>query len=404
MLKTLLIIIGLNIFLFVPLIVKGNFLPIDINEIAWMGDTKSYNNEWIELHNNKDKPINIDGWILKSKKSKLKINLSGIIPAKGFFLLKKINNNKKANNNSFQNIKVDLYYKGILNNKGDCLNLYNKHGKLIDIVDCSSGWFAGNNRTKQTMERINSSLSGNNAKNWQTSKIPNGTPKKINDKQVKIKNKHNSFKNIKYPSGIIFSEIFPSPKGSDVKNEWIEIQNKNKFKVSLSGWKIKDKKGKITIYTFPPNTIIKPFSFLILKRTKTKIALNNNGDGLDLINPNKKIIDSVFFEKAHFNQSYNRLSKNHWKWSSCLTPGRKNIILISTTKKITKNKHISQKYKKIKKTIDTNHFTNFETVNIEEKIPKKHKNSFVLLISLIIAFSSAITILIFKKIIIKKLL
>ena len=61
-------------------------------------------------------------------------------------------------------------------------------GNLIDQVDSSAGWFSGDNSTKQTMERKNSKISGNDANNWQTSQNPGGTPKAINSQQTTINN------------------------------------------------------------------------------------------------------------------------------------------------------------------------------------------------------------------------
>ena len=64
---------------------------------------------------------------------------------------------------------------------------------------------------------------------------------------------------------------------------------------------------------------------MVLLRPETKITLNNTGDGLNLINPNKEIVDSVDFGKASLNQSYSKTSSG-WTWNSNLTPGEKNIV------------------------------------------------------------------------------
>jgi len=177
--KVFLLTVGLSLSLLLPflsLAVQSKPLSIVINEIAWMGTDNSSSDEWIELYNNSDHNINVNGWILKSADKKLIINLSGIISAKNFYLM------ERTNDETVSNIKADLIYKGSLNNKGEKLALYDKFGNLINEVDCSSNWFAGDNKTKQTMERINPSLSGNNPKNWQTSQSPGGTPRAMNSK------------------------------------------------------------------------------------------------------------------------------------------------------------------------------------------------------------------------------
>lgn len=109
---------------------------------------------------------------------------------------------------------------------------------------------------------------------------------------------------ITYSSGIIFSEIMPSPEGPDETEEWIKIFNKNNFKVDLSDWQITDTVGKTNTYTFPAGIKISAMGFLVLNRPETKIILNNNADGLKLIQPDGKVIDSVNYEKALRGQSY----------------------------------------------------------------------------------------------------
>jgi len=128
-----------------------------------------------------------------------------------------------------------------------------------------------------------------------------------------------------YPSGVYINEVLPNPEGADETEEYIELYNSNNFDVSLTGWKLQDKNGTTTTYTFPTGATILAENFLILKRTETKIMLNNDEDGLDLITPDQKIIDSINFSKAPLGQSYNLIG-NSWSWSTTLTPGTKNII------------------------------------------------------------------------------
>ena len=56
----------------------------------------------------------------------------------------------------------------------------------------------------------------------------------------------------------------------------------------------------------------------------TNITLNNDGDGLNLLLPNKKIADTVSFDKAIKGQSYNKTADS-WVWSKTLTPGAVNV-------------------------------------------------------------------------------
>ena len=149
----------------------ANQFDVLINEIAWMGTTNSPNDEWMELFNNTDNAINLLGWVLKSADGKLKIGLGGIIEAKGFYLL------ERTDDNSVSNISADLIYKGALTNSGADLKLYDSLGNLIDQANYLTKWPAGNNATKQTMERVGATA-------WQTSKSSNGTPRAKNSIKI----------------------------------------------------------------------------------------------------------------------------------------------------------------------------------------------------------------------------
>jgi len=151
-----------------------------INEIAWMGSEKSYRNEWIELYNSSPRSLSLEGWKIIALDGSPQIQLKGKILSKGFFLL------ERKSEQTIPEIKADVVYKGSLSNKGEHLKLIDDKNKLVDEVDCSSGWFAGDNKTKQTMERKNPFLSGNKKENWQTSKNPKGTPKAENSAGRKI--------------------------------------------------------------------------------------------------------------------------------------------------------------------------------------------------------------------------
>ncbi|MFA5742434.1 MAG: lamin tail domain-containing protein [Candidatus Paceibacterota bacterium] len=143
---------------------------IAINEVSWMGTEKTASDEWLELYNNANYGINLNGWSLMVQDS-FQVNLKGMIPAKGFYLL------ERSDDQTLPNIPADMIFKGSLVNKGQKIGLYNKAGILVDEIDCSQGWFGGDNVSKQTMERISPEKDGSSASNWQTSIPLGGTPK-----------------------------------------------------------------------------------------------------------------------------------------------------------------------------------------------------------------------------------
>jgi competence ComEA-like helix-hairpin-helix protein len=128
-----------------------------------------------------------------------------------------------------------------------------------------------------------------------------------------------------YPTGVYINEILPSPKGADETDEWIELYNSNNSDVDLSGWQIQDTEGTVTTYIFPKDSKISANEFLVLKRPETNIMLNNDKDDLNLLTPDKKIVDFVSYAKAPTGQSYNKTSSG-WIFSTSLTPGTNNIV------------------------------------------------------------------------------
>lgn len=183
------------------------------------------------------------------------------------------------------------------------------------------------------------------------------------------------------PGEIIFSEILPSPEGPDEENEWIEFYNENFFGVNLSGWQVKDEKGKTRTYTFPKESFIRGNQYLILPRTVSGIVLNNEGDKLSLLLPNGQISDSVSYKKAERGKSFN-LTEEGWLWSKDLTPGGANQIVTEEEIEVPLREKVTAEVGK-------------ESLSLEE-IPQG-KNFTAGLIALLLASFSGIMILAIKK-------
>jgi len=139
-----------------------------------MGTEESYANEWIELYNPSEKEIDLKQWTLKSEDEGLKIKLESKIPPRDFFLL------ERTDDKTLPEIKADLVYTGGLNNNGEVLIVLNSKEEIVEKIDCSDSWFAGDNKNKKTMERKDPLREGNDASNWHTSQVKGGTPAKKN--------------------------------------------------------------------------------------------------------------------------------------------------------------------------------------------------------------------------------
>ncbi|MBU0636684.1 lamin tail domain-containing protein, partial [Patescibacteria group bacterium] len=274
-----------------------NIGDVVINEVAWMGTTVSFNNEWLELKNTTNNDINLEGWSLIAQDNAPLINLTGIIIANGYFLL------ERTDDASVLDIKADVIYNGVLGNDGETLGLRDKDKNLIDFVDANNAWLAGNNTEKKTMERKDNN-------NWQTSLNINGTPRAINSVVVLSpppllpETPVIDIKNVPFissPSSTIpfliyklgdalINEFVVDPADNDV--EWIEICNLTNQKIDLSNWTIEDSNKTKTNLSgfFDINNEVK---FKVIE--KPTGILNNNGDLIILRDGFGNLIDQVVY-------------------------------------------------------------------------------------------------------------
>jgi len=326
MIKTLKIITLLSL---LPLTIRAvEPLSIVVNEIAWMGTQANSSDEWIELYNNTNQDINLEGWALYKKETLIE-PLTGIIKANSYYLIERTDDSTIQNITASQEPSSWGSYG--LNNNGEDLKLLNSEFVIIDEVDCSLGWFEGGGSSFKTMERINPQTIGSTPENWQTCF---STEKIVFDSQnnpvygtPNTKNSTNSevpYEKIIYSSDIMINEILPSPEGADSENEWIELKNMSNQEVSLFNWSIRDEKGTINTYVFPENTKIEPQGFLVLTRPISGITLNNSEDRLELIQPNQNIISSVNYINAPLGESFNYINFER-VWSDQLTPFAENL-------------------------------------------------------------------------------
>nr|WP_245345426.1 phospholipase D-like domain-containing protein [Halobacillus andaensis] len=128
-----------------------------VNEVAWMGTTDSFNDEWIELHNTTDESIDLSSWTLSAEDGTPDISLSGSIPAEGYYLL------ERTDDTTVTEVSADQIYSGALSNSDESLELRDGSENVVDTVD---DWHAGDNDKKATMERIDPETSGTNSTNW----------------------------------------------------------------------------------------------------------------------------------------------------------------------------------------------------------------------------------------------
>ena len=343
---------------------------IVINE--FVSDPAGGQEEWIELFNKTNSFVNLDGWVIEEGSGAI-TNLSGEIGAGGFIIIENL--------------------KGHLNNKGDIIFLKNPNGQIIDQV-CYGDWDDGNLNDNAPKASDPNSLArvkdgqdtDNDFEDFSITTAPTkGTanviiypgskedPELTDEESIKrpdgltemgiiineilpTKGTANVIiypgskedpeltdeESIKRPDGltemgIIINEILPNPKGSDSKEEFIELKNIGEEDINLAGWQIGDESSRIytVLSTNFTSTTISAKGFFVLPREKTKIALNNTGgDTVKLYWLNGELVDSVKYNvKAKEGQSYARCSlkssvchDDQWFWTITPTPGQENKI------------------------------------------------------------------------------
>jgi len=147
--------IFLIFFLIMPRLAWAEAGSVLINEIAWMGTNASQYAEWIELYNTTGDNIDLSGWTIFKINADAEIkliSLQGVIVPQGYFLIERVTDSSPDAIDIVADISGSFGGSG-LKNTGEYLVLKNSAGEIIDSVNASSGWPAGDNTLKASMER-----------------------------------------------------------------------------------------------------------------------------------------------------------------------------------------------------------------------------------------------------------
>lgn len=130
---------------------------------------------------------------------------------------------------------------------------------------------------------------------------------------------------------IKITEILPNPEGKDGNNEWIELTNLGKQPINLENYTLDDIiEGGSKPYTFSANTLLQPNQPIAFYKSQTKLNLNNSGDEVRLLSPNKEPVDQINYDKSEEGASYalttiltNKGEKSTYRWTAP-TPNKEN--------------------------------------------------------------------------------
>lgn len=290
-----------------PIVYSGE---IHINEFLPNPKGEDATGEFIEMINKSSESVDISEWVLDdvvdTGSTPFTIPDETIIAGNGFLTLYR------------PLTKISL------NNNTDHVRLIRPDGVIQDDITYATvrdghSW----NRTDGENFELSSTITPNSANTITAPSSP--TPKPT----AETEDEEESTFSYDYSSKIVINEFLPNPNGDDTAQEYIEIKSLDTRKIRLIGWAIDDGVGGSSPYRFADGDTISPNQILVLFRSKTKIALNNDQDIVQLLDPNKKIVSTVTYKpKIIEGQSFNRTVEGIFMWSEELTPGKENTIFI----------------------------------------------------------------------------
>jgi hypothetical protein len=300
-------------------------MAVTINEVAWSGTISSSDDEWMELYNTTGSPINLAGWRLIAADGEPAINLSGTIPAFGFFLL------ERTSDCDVSTETANIIYTGALENEGETLQLLAPTNQIVDTANGNGGpWPAGlASGNFSSMERRTGMADSDAAwitnigilKNGLDAGDPplGGTPdpscsNNINKNPIYGTPKQTNWATIVTPTPsptptrtatstptrtpprtpfvfntatthdfIVLNEFLPEPETdwnedgtTDDDDEFIEVKNIGTGNVNLFGWRLDDADPATPPYSIP-GQLLAPGQRLVFYRFETGLNLPEAG-------------------------------------------------------------------------------------------------------------------------------
>lgn len=295
--------------------------------------------EWIELKNDSMYPVVTNGWSILDASSAATMLPDSVVNPGSFLIIENP--------------------KGKLNNEGDSVMLKNADGSLVEsvlynadlgsvpdvnesLVRVNEQTFAitttptkntTNISTPRPPKTTASTSSSTNAISDTTTIVPVATNTEVPSTTSQPESElTSSIPQVSptplappapSPKTLRLSELYPNTGGTDLTDEFIEIENTGDQSVLLDGWKIKDAGG--TTFSFADNTVIAAHTFKTVLRPETKLSLNNDADTITLIAADGSIVDTQTYEQAKSSLTFAR-ANDVWAWTTTRTPNEPNVV------------------------------------------------------------------------------
>lgn len=90
------------------------------------------------------------------------------------------------------------------------------------------------------------------------------------------------------------ADLTPNPVGDDALGEEVRLRSSSPAPILLDQWQLRDLAGNVWILT----GTIQPGELLAIGRASRPMSLNNDGDVIELVMPNGRVVDTVRYGKA----------------------------------------------------------------------------------------------------------
>lgn len=258
--------------------------------------------EWVEIYNNSDSVISLDGWKISDYSPSMTMRTIsgnyylapgeyGVICADSSLLILPW---FKSNNYIVLPLPA-------LGNSGDGVFLFDRAGSIIDSVIYTSSWDL---EKWYTLERKDISGYSGNRENWYASEIYDGTPGRINSATQNFPSAETKF---------IVNEIMSSPSGG--MPEYIEFYNPGDSLIRLNYISVNSKRLTRGLELEPggyfvaatDSSVFRHYSYLIWPLRASVIpslSLSNDTDTIIVSIMNGPILDSVVYTKDWHSKNF----------------------------------------------------------------------------------------------------
>ncbi len=333
------------------------------------------NGEWIEIYNNSDMSVNLQGWTLETDQGKFKLGYQ-IIKPKGYILLSRSLTSLRLRNIGGETLKLI----DVLGWQVDEVSYSQaiEEGKSYNWCPQADGWLWLDDITPQQenkcplennpptayfeMERQQAgkdkiiSLDASESYDTDGKIVAYEWEFKYPVEALGNKGKVFKFKNptlwvklldnrsqvikltvydnlggqgtdeielkgnqLKLKDKIYLSRLLPNPAGADKDNEWVEICSRSEQALNLDEVQLDDDEGgsqpyKLSGYKLPAAGCIKIFN------SQSGLVLNNRSDKVRLLVDNQ-VIDEVKYGQAPDDYLYVRRGDDEWEWLPVDTQG-----------------------------------------------------------------------------------